>query len=112
MEPELLNEMYDMVEHYGVSDDRAALLHKVSTSTIAQWKEKDPDLVQFFEIARSEFELDQTHAIQVFRRRDGQADPQNAKWLLERTNPEKWGRPSRAKSSRRRQRETRNLEIF
>ena len=66
----------------------------MSTSTISRWKQNVPNFAEFLETARDKFENAQVHKIEAFVRRDGQADPKCAMWLLERSNPEKWGRPS------------------
>ena len=46
----------------------------------------------FLETARTEFECGEVTKIRNARRRDGQFNPQNSRWLLERTNPETWSR--------------------
>src|SRR3954466_15168990 len=91
--PELVTEIYEAIQCFGFTDDQAALHCQVSSSTLARWKEEDPDFEGFLGGAPPEFEGNQGHKADTFVRRDGQADPLGGKWLLERSNPERWGRP-------------------
>src|SRR5205085_543472 len=47
------------------------------------------------------FELDQVHKVESAVRKDGQADSQCARWLLERSLPERWGTPSARRAATR-----------
>src|SRR5439155_19130226 len=76
------------------TEAEAALHCQVSASTLNRWKKEDPDFEDFLGGARTEFASNQIHAIYSFTRRDGQQDPQGHKWLLERNDPERWGRPT------------------
>src|SRR3954447_9836956 len=92
--PELVTEILETIERFGFTEAEAALHCQVSASTLNRWKKEDPDFEDFLGGARTEFASNQIHTIYSFTRRDGQQDPQGAKWLLERSNPERWGRPS------------------
>jgi len=89
---EVADAMYEAILDFGVTDSRAALLAHVSTSTVSRWKQEDPIFADFLETARTEFECGEVTKIRNARRRDGQFNPQNSRWLLERTNPETWSR--------------------
>jgi hypothetical protein len=91
---DIADAMYDAILEYGVTDSRAGLMAHVSTSTVSRWKQEDPIFADFLETARTAFEAEEVRKIRTARRRDGQFSPQNSKWLLERTNPARWGRPS------------------
>ena len=79
---DVVNDMYEIIERYGLCDTSAARGFEVSDSTIAHWKQEKPHLLEFFEIARAKFELDQVHKVESSVKRDGQADAQCARWLL------------------------------
>ena len=83
--------MYESILETGVPDSRAGLLANVSTSTVSRWKQEDPNFAEFLETARSKFEFAELKKIRHAKRRDGQPNAQNAKWLLQHTNPEVWG---------------------
>ena len=91
---DIADAMYDAILEYGVTDSRAGLIAHVSTSTVSRWKQEHPIFADFLETARIAFEAEEVRKIRNARRRDGQFSPQNSKWLLERTNPARWGRPS------------------
>src|SRR5678809_331230 len=61
---DVVNDMYEIIERYGISDTSAARSFEVSFSTLAHWKEEKPHLLEFFEIARAKFELDQVHKVE------------------------------------------------
>src|SRR3954471_10945106 len=92
--PELVTEIFETIERFGFTETEAAIHCHVSTSTLNRWKQEDHEFEDFLSEARLEFASNQIHTIYSFTRRDGQQDPQGAKWLLERSNPERWGRPS------------------
>jgi len=91
--------MYESILEAGVTDSRAALLAHVSTTTVSRWKQQDPSFADFLETARAEFEIEEVRKIRRAKRRDGQPNAQNSKWLLQHTNPETWGGRSRQRSS-------------
>src|SRR3954469_24795441 len=88
--PELVTEILETIERFGFTDTEAALHCQVSPSTLNRWKQEDPEFEDFLGGGRTEFASNQIHAIYSFTRRDGQQDPQGAKWLLESSNPERW----------------------
>src|SRR5215203_2281342 len=91
---DVVNDMYEIIERYGLSDTSAARGFEVGFSTLAQWKQEKPHLLEFFEIARAKYELDQVHKVESSVKKDGRADPTCARWLLERAIPERWGSPA------------------
>src|SRR3954469_23417701 len=97
--PELVTEILETIERFGFTDTEAALHCQVSPSTLNRWKQEDPEFEDFLGGGRTEFASNQIHTIYSFTRRDGQQDPQGAKWLLERSNPERWGRPSASRTN-------------
>src|SRR6478752_1040926 len=92
--PELVTDILETIERFGFTDTEPALHCQVSPSTLNRWKQEDPEFEDFLGGGRTEFASNQIHTIYSFTRRDGQQDPQGAKWLLERSNPDRWGRPS------------------
>jgi hypothetical protein len=96
---EVADAMYESILEAGVTDSRAGLLANVSTSTVSRWKQEDPGFADFLETARTHFEFAEVKKIRHAKRRDGQPNAQNAKWLLQHTNPEVWGGRSRKCSS-------------
>src|SRR3954471_33980 len=93
-EKDVVNDMYETIHRYGLSDTSAARNFDVDSFSVDSWKQVDPYLIEFFEIARAKFELDQVHKVESSTRKDGTADPISARWLLERSLPERWGSPA------------------
>jgi hypothetical protein len=96
--------MYEAILHRGLSDSRAALLVKVSTSTVSRWKQEDPRFADFLETARAKFELTQIKEVTDTPARNAYEDARKAKWLLQSSNPERWGRPGKLPGSAPRRR--------
>jgi len=88
---EIADAMYEAILRDGVTDSKAGLRAKVSSSTVSRWKQEDPAFADFLETARVRFEA--THIRNVVRtpvRGERQA-MQKSKWLLQYSSPEKWG---------------------
>src|SRR3954453_8378399 len=60
-EKDVVNDMYETIHRYGLSDTSAARNFDVDSFSVDSWKQDDPYLIEFFEIARAKFELDQFH---------------------------------------------------
>src|SRR4051812_20985557 len=84
-EEDTVDDIYEIIERYGLSDTSAGRNYGVTAATLSEWKENDPNFIEFLEIARAKFELDQVHKVESAVRKDGQADSQCARWLLERS---------------------------
>src|SRR4051812_7950765 len=74
-EKDVVNDMYETIHRYGLSDTSAARNFDVDSISIDSWKQADAYLLEFFEIARAKFELDQVHKVESSTRKDGTADP-------------------------------------
>ena len=85
--PELVTDILGTIERFGFTDTEAALHCQVSPSTLNRWKQEDPEFEDFLGGGRTEFASNQIHAIYSFTRRDGQQDPQGAKWLSSAATP-------------------------
>ena len=92
---EIANAIYDIILTEGLKDSRAARLVGISPSTISRWKRKIPHFAEFLATARADFELAEIKAIVDATPRNARAEVARAKWLLQKSNPQKWGRPCR-----------------
>ena len=92
---ETANAIYEIILTEGLKDSRAARLVGISASTISRWKRKIPDFGEFLAVARAKFELAEIKEIVDATPRNARAEVARAKWLLQKSNPQKWGRPGR-----------------
>ena len=92
---EIADAIYEIILTEGLKDTRAARLVGISASTISRWKRKIPDFGEFLAVARAKFELAEIKEIVDATPRNARAEVARAKWLLQKSNPQKWGRPGR-----------------
>src|SRR4051812_32570623 len=52
-EKDVVNDMYETIHRYGLSDTSAARNFDVDSFSVDSWKQADPYLLEFFEIARA-----------------------------------------------------------
>jgi len=111
--PTLLTEdiadaMYEAILRTGISDSQAGNLVKVSRASVCRWKQEDPAFADFLGTARVRFMAAQIRKIHSAAAGNKQLEMRKLKWLLEFSNPERWGRrprklaPSATKAPRRR----------